>query len=433
MASRWRTTLADSSTTLGGWLLVLVVQRLIAVLLLRPGGYFYDFTDYYTYWQYARVYAEGFIPYRDFWMEYPPLFPLWNQTIYIFSLNFAPFPDFRFWHHFFLSLTLLPFDLGVVVLLHRIAGQMYDTVKAEWVVAVWVLAFVPLFVWQSFFDVLPLFGLLVAVWATIAYRPVWAGVGVAFGFLTKLLSVLALPAAVQVFAEGRGWRGWFSRKNWVMIGTFALICAVVLTPFFIIGPEWMLVMVQNFGGRGAWQTVWALLDGYYGYGIVLGDRFDPNPPFEVIPSRVPWWIVNLAFAVLGLWLWTRRWRWNDPRIAVGFTGIVVFLFYLWSKGWSPQFTLMLIPWCLLLFPNLRGILFTLLFTMFMVGDNLFYNYWVYQSDDITPLFVLVIARTLTLVAFTILAYRQLRFWNEESQPELAPIPIVPLRPTTGNP
>lgn len=421
MGTRWRATLADIGATLGGWLMVLVVHRLMAVLLLRPGGYFYDYSDYHTYWQYARVYAEGFVPYRDFWLEYPPLFPLLNQAIYAFSLQFAPFPDFRFWHHLLLALTLLPFDLGVVVLLHRIARRMYDAVKAEWVVAVWVLSFAPLYLWQGHFDVLPLFGLLVAVWAMIRQHPIAAGVGLAFGFLTKLLSVLALPAAVQVFARQQGWQGWFSRQNLLMIGIFVGICAVVLIPFFVMGPEWMVATVRNFGGRGAWQTAWALIDGYYGSGIVLGDRFDPNPTFEVAPTIIPWWFINLAFAALGLWLWTRKWRWDNPRIAVGFTAVVVFLFYLWSKGWSPQFTLMLVPWCVLLFPDIRGIAFTLLFTAFMIGDNLYYNYWVYQSDDLTPLFVLVITRTFTLVILTVLTYRQLRIWNQENFSNGSPV------------
>lgn len=414
MVTSWRATFAGIVSTLGGWLIVLVVQRLLAVLLLRPGGYFYDYSDYHTYWQYARIYAEGFVPYRDLWLEYPPLFPLWNQAIYALSLHFAPFPDFRFWHHLLLAITLLPFDIGVVLLLHRIALRMYDALQAEWVVAVWVLSFAPLYLWQGHFDVLPLFGLLVALWAIIHHRPVTAGVGLAFGFLTKLLSVLVLPTAIQLWAQGQGWRGWFSRQNLLMLATFIGISGAVLLPFFIIGPEWMMVTVRNFGGRGAWQTVWALIDGYYGSGIVLGDRFDPNPAFEVAPTRIPWLLVNLAFAALGLWLWTRPWKWQNPRIAVGFTALVVFLFYLWSKGWSPQFTLMLIPWCLLLFPNLRGIVFTLLFTAFMIGDNLYYNYWLYQSDDITPLFVLVIARTLTLLLLTWLTYRRLRFWNQEN-------------------
>jgi hypothetical protein len=214
-----------------------------------------------------------------------------------------------------------------------------------------------------------------------------------------------------VFTAEKGWRGWFSRSNRLMFGAFVLICAAALLPFFIIGPEWMAATFGNFGGRGAWQTLWALIDGNYGYGQVLGDRFDPNPPFEVTPSRVPWLAVNLAFAALGLWLWTRDWRWQSPRVPVAFTALVVFLFFIWSKGWSPQFTLMVIPWCLLLFPDPRGILFTLLFTALMVGDNLYYNYWVYQFNSVAPLFLLVIGRTAALIALSLLAYRRLQEWS----------------------
>ncbi len=417
-----RTAIADLWHSVGVWLLVLGGQRLFSVLLLRPGGYFYDYSDYHTYWQYARLYAEGFVPFRDFWMEYPPLFPLWNQAVYVFSLHFTPFPDFRFWHHLLLALTFLPFDLGVLVLLYRIAVRVWDHRRAGWVAAVWVLLFAPLFVFQGYFDILPLFGLLFAVWAMLAYRPAWTGVGLAFGFLTKLLGVLALPAAVWVFAARLQadtlltsplptMRAFFTRANCRMIGVFALLCLLVLAPFFIIGPEWIAITLRNFAGRGSWQTVWALIDGYYGYGLVQGDRFNPGPVFDTTPSRIPWLWVNLAFAALGLWLWTRRWHWMNPRIPVAFTALVVFLFFLWSKGWSPQFTLMLLPWLLLLFPDWRGIVFALLFTAFMIADNLYFSFWLYRSDNLTPLFVLVIARTALLLIVTVLTYRRLVEWN----------------------
>lgn len=390
-------------------LLMVAVQRLGALWLLRPGGFFYDFTDYYTYWQYARVLGEGFWPYRDFWLEYPPLFPLLNQALYALSLHFPPLPDARFWHHFLLGLVLLPFDLGVIILLQKLMGRVWGVARGEWVVAAWALLFAPLFLWQSFFDVLPLFGLLLAVWAMGERRPVWAGVGLAFGFLTKLLSLLALPAALWLFARrAHGWRGLLSKENGQMLGTFALLVALVVGPLLLIGPEWLLATVQNFGGRGAWQTVWALVDGNLNYGQVLGDRFDPTPAFVETPTRVPWLLIHALFGAAGLALWLRRWRWEQPGVQVAFVAATVFLFFLWSKGWSPQFTLMLLPWLLLLLPDGRGLALALFLTALMAWETLYYGFVVYRAEAPWMLVTIILLRTATLVALTLLAIARLR-------------------------
>ncbi|MGB0387299.1 MAG: hypothetical protein ACPGWR_20970 [Ardenticatenaceae bacterium] len=438
---------SKKESRLRDWLLVLVVQRLAAILLLRPGGFFYDYTDYHTYWMYARLFAEGFWPYRDFWLEYPPLFPLFNQAIYALSLYF---PDAtRFSHHLFLALSLLPFDLGIVVLLYRIMRRMWDAARAEWAVAAWVLFFGPLFLWQGHFDTLPLFGLMLVVWAMIERRPVWAGVGLAFGFLTKLLSVLAIPAALWAFAKAKPPRNpyipeveaetpllgervppeegalwiWsplrlgalFSRENGLMLGTFVLLVTLVMAPLFVIGPEWMVATIRNFGGRGAWQTVWALADGFYGYGLVHGDRFNPSPEFVAAPSRVPWLLVHALFALVGGWLWTRRWRWERPKVQVAFVSVTVYLFYLWSKGWSPQFTLMLLPWILFLLPDGRGLALVVFLTTLMGSENIYYAFVVHRTEAPWMLITIILLRTAALIGLTALAVGRLRAWSDKDQ------------------
>lgn len=409
----------ESVRSLRVWLLLLVTQRLAAILLLRPGGFLYDFSEYYTFWRYAQLFAEGLWPYRDFWLEYPPLFPLFNQAVYAFSLFFPPLPDARFWHHLFLSLSLIPFDLAVLALLYHIMKQVWDIDRAEWSAAVWVLLFVPLFSWQSFFDVLPLFSLLFIVWAMLERRPMWAGVGLAFGFLVKLLSVLAIPAALWAFANRdtakKTYSRLFSRNNIVMLGTFTLLVLFVMVPLFIIGSEWITATMRNFGGRGAWQTIWALADGFYGYGIVPGDRFDPSPTFNSDPSQVPWWLVHAIFAAFGLWLWTRRWRWQQANVQVAFVSVTLFLFYLWSKGWSPQFTLMLLPWILFLAPNKWGIGSVLFLSLLMVWETIYYGYIIYQMDATWMLITIILLRTAMLIGLTALAVARLRMWSDESK------------------
>ena len=119
------------------FLLVLVAGfRLGALLLLRPGGFIYDFSDYTFYRLTAQFTNQGAYPVLDFWMEYPPLFPWLNSLLYRLSLLLPPAYDPRLWHYLLLGLVLLPFDLGILVLLHRIADRTWSRRVAVWCAAV---------------------------------------------------------------------------------------------------------------------------------------------------------------------------------------------------------------------------------------------------------------------------------------------------------
>jgi len=50
-------------------------------------------------------------------------------------------------------------------------------------------------------------------------------------------------------------------------------------------------------------------------------------------------------------------------------------------------------------------------TTLMVGENLYYGYWVYQSDSVTPVIFLVIGRTVALIVASAMSYRRLREWS----------------------
>ena len=68
-----------------------------------------------------------------------------------------------------------------------------------------------------------------------------------------------------------------------------------------LGPQWVLASIRSIAGRASWETVWAVVEGYYGFGVVLGDRLNPaETNFAVHQGWLPWWIISLIFA--GLYL-----------------------------------------------------------------------------------------------------------------------------------
>jgi hypothetical protein len=199
-----------------------------------------------------------------------------------------------------------------------------------------------------------------------------------------------------------------------MLGTFMVLVGLVIGPLWLMESQWLTVTLRNFGGRGAWQTIWALADGFYGYGQVHGNRFDPSPDFTSEPSIVPWFLVHALFAVGGLWLWTGPWKWQQAKVQVAFVALTIFLFHLWSKGWSPQFTLLLLPWILMLLPDGRGIGLALLFTSLMAWETIYYGFVVHRFEAPWMLVTIILLRTIALIVLTGIAVRRLRLWSQES-------------------
>jgi hypothetical protein len=95
---------------------------------------------------------------------------------------------------------------------------------------------------------------------------------------------------------------------------------------------------------------------------------------------------------------------------VSFVALTVFLFHLWSKGWSPQFTVLLLPWVLLLLPNGTGIVLAVLLSSLMAGEVAFFATVGSGGAYHWLLAVIVIARTILLVLLTLIAARVL--WRE---------------------
>lgn len=390
-------------------LALIAVQRVGALLLLRPGGVLYDYSDYDTYWLYARYLAEGFWPFRDFWLEYPPLFPLANQTLFALSQHFPPLPDGRFWHHLLLGLALLPFDLGAAWLLHRIATQLRGAAAGQWTLSVWALLFAPLFLWQGNFDVALLFTLLLALWALLERRPLLVGGAVALGILVKLLGVLVLPAALMAFADRPGSpRTFASGANGRMLAMLAVGMALGLLPFLILAPEWLAAFARSVTGRGAWQSLWALAEGNYDFGIVYGDRFDPAVTFPAAPGRLPWPAIHALFGATGLALWLGPWEWRRPRVPVAFVAATLFLFLLWSKGWSPQFTLLILPFVLLLRPDAAGLVIALLLTALMGWEMIYFARLALAGEARWMLQAIILCRTTLLLLLSLIAVGMLR-------------------------
>lgn len=357
-------------------LLLFTAFRLLALFLLRPGGFIYDYSDYYFFESFASFSDEGLYPFVHYWMEYPPLFPWMAVGAYRLGLHFPLWTDPRLAFYSLVGLELLPFEIGCLALIYLIARRVHSprvALRCGWIYA---LLFVPLYTWTGWFDTMPLFFLLATLYLLLDRRALTAGIALGLGFMSKATPAVILPVGWAVL----GPQATGHLPRWVkptphrtrFVAGFAATAALIAAPFLWINPGLLAASFRSMFGRSSWETVWALLDGYTGYGRLGGNRFDPHPTFATHPTSLPWLLITATFAAifLALYLWDVDWQ--SPRRAIAFTGLTVCLFLLYSKGYSPQFLIWLLPFIVILLPNLRGVIYALLLSAANIVEWVFY-------------------------------------------------------------
>ena len=330
--------------------------RLMALLLFEPGGYILDWSGYYVPGaNFVQLSDRGFYPVVHYWMEYPPLFPWLAVLLYRLSLFLPSWRDPSLWFNLFLGGTLLIFEIGNFVLVYAIALKLRGrevAVRCAWLYAGLFFPLVTLLFW---FESFPLFFLLLGVYMILAKKPLWGGIAAGIGFMVKLVPAFVGPVALRAFPR-------MSQKVTYVLAA-ALVALLIGLPFLLTNMTFFLTPFLYQGSAGPWETVWALLDGYYAGGETtpLEIRFDPTDiVVSFHESSFPYVLVALAFVAIFLFLYTRRIDWQDNLKAVAFCGLSINLFLIFSKGYSPQWIVNLLPFIILLMPNLRGVTYSLL-------------------------------------------------------------------------
>jgi hypothetical protein len=374
-------------------LVTYVAFRLMAVLLVRPGGYITTLSDFTFYRLLASYASQGFYPAVHYWTEYQPLFPWIPVGVYRLSLLLPGWGGPGFWFNILLGLVFLWAETANLLLIYLIARRLYKGEIAIRVAWVYSLLFVPLLVMLGWFDVLGLTFLLLALNLTLIRRPLAGGAIAGVGFLVKLLPIIVVPVAF--------WREPTWRRRAILVAVTVLAIIVVALPFALLNPEFFALSWTLNLKRSSWETVWALLEGFTSFGKAGGgNRFDPAAAgAEQHPSTLPWPLITVGFLLLYLWLWTRPTDWNDDRRAVAFTGLTVNLVILYLKGYSPQFVVWLLPFVILLLPGLRGIIYALLLSIVnLVESPLYFTLLPDQSWLLTGA---VLARTGFLILLSV--------------------------------
>ena len=381
-----------------------VTLRLMTAWWFRPlyseaGSFFYPF---------LYLMRGGYYPFFDYWLEYPPVLTYALVGIHWVSVQVCGAGSVAWERACFVrtvqvaSILLETGSLGIVYALARRLRGARAAAKACWVyLALFSTAFVAL----SYVDALPVFLMLIAVVLTYRGRAVWSAAAVAAGFMAKVLPIVLLPTVLKA---DRRWR-W----RLAAIGVFIMFSGYFAAPFLVTGRHWLWHSLESSLRRPPWETVWALLDDRYEFGYVGPMPADQNgrffadyrvepgtrgllaamprevlgggPARRILHYRVAsrfardlsfidsaprtqwfWWVYGGVGLVLGaFYLITFASVPQEllPRRRVAFATFSLFVFFFFSKGWSPQFVLYLIPLLLITFPVGEAALWCLLLTV----------------------------------------------------------------------
>jgi hypothetical protein len=122
------------------------------------------------------------------------------------------------------------------------------------------------------------------------------------------------------------------------------------------------------------------------------------------PAKISPFITLLIFGSIGLYAFLRPVRQSIDLDTLAFAAFTFVIFFLWSKGWSPQWQVYLIPLLLLSLPLGRALLYiiSLSFVNFLEWPV------IYQRELTQLLPLTIITRTLL---FALLAYELYRVMN----------------------
>jgi hypothetical protein len=309
--------------------------------------------------------------------------------IFELASRIPPWVEPRLAFHVLFGLELLLFECGNFILIYRLSRKLefgglgdreIGEIESQPIsqslqspnlpIILYALLFTPVYTLLGWFEAMPLFFLLLGLDLLLSNRRwswIASAVAAALGFLTKLTPALLAPVAVRWLGARLRWQAvhgeWFNPKSpgnlWrpaVYVGVF--LAVVTGVGYLLVDGKTALALssLRVNSIRPPWQSLWAVLDGYYGYGLVPVDMRNLAGLERVHwESRLPWTWIGLAFGLVYVWLYTRRYDWTQVRTPVVFTAVSVIWLFLYSKGWSPQFLVWILAFVVLLAPTMTGV------------------------------------------------------------------------------
>lgn len=388
------------------WLIYSILLTITYWVL--PPSFESNWFYFYTY-----LFTNRAVPYIDSRVGYPPLgFLPYMLLAYLTGHNFQ---TFMYALRAFNASALLLSQLLTYTIIKKWRG------KREAYISVILFFALPSVAQYGRFsnDTLALFTTLLAIYLLLQKREVAAGVTIGLAAMVKgFPALLLLPALIWLKTN---------RERFRLLGAAVLTVFAVSLPFLICDPFMYLSTYIHHGDRGPWETVWALIDGWRSHGGFIHPDFDQflyqTQLRKIYPLRpndhafylwrnpaLPTILFTLgAIAVLSPIILIKRIRNGEELFNT--LGLIFFGYIIFFKGYSPQFTVFIIPIILLAIKGVWKIGLCILLDIATELEMLAWSQLPSISNDLhmPMLEASIILRTATLsLALVLLTIRFLR-------------------------
>jgi hypothetical protein len=305
----------------------------LAVLYSVPSGLESEWYGFYAYLD-----ARGAVPYVDVREGYPPLgFLVYMPLYYASGGDRALFSyGFRFLNGSFL--------VAAVISLYLILREASGGSRGLRLTLCYAL--LPSVIVANIYsnDVVALLPASLAIYSMLRRRGLSCGILIGLAALGKGFPLLLMIPALLGFRDGR--------DRLKLLASASGVLALGSLPFLMLNPFTYLSTFTHHGSRGPWETLWALIDGYYSHGGLLHPYFDkyfyhgslmdlyaPSPydhafyrwRFSLLPL-----LLTLCQAAVVLLL--ALIRVDEGRGLASLCGLVYLGYMLFFKGYSTQFS-----------------------------------------------------------------------------------------------
>jgi len=285
--------------------------------------YFNDDGDWKDYAADASYYLHGQVPYRDTLSEYPQI------PTYLFAVPYLLFQappgealNFQLYSAFF-TLMMVAVLCGTIILLYRMLPSHKNR-------AFLLLLPAPLYFSYNRFDILPSFLVLLSLFLLQQKKSVWVGIVLGIATLTKWYPALLLPIYLSYIFHSQ------HRFDWRMLLAFCLACLAILAPTFALGGLKAVLVPYLFHAERGFEYV--ALPTILKVVPLIWFNFQVNPDFLknifLILSILP--LPLSVFAQV-----------DTYEKVVYWSVIAIAFFIIFSRIWSPQWILWVLPLAIL--------------------------------------------------------------------------------------
>jgi len=322
--------------------MIFFASRMILLFSLPLNGV----KSYGDFWNFYHLASLG-QPFRDIWVEFPPLFPYLSRGIYLLVGG-------KEHAYIYLSVILFSFIQGCSLYVFQLlAEEIWSSEGGFERTLIYAMLVLGLFYGWTYFDPLAVFLMLLGLLSAIKSRASVAGGVLGLGALVKWFPILVIPSI---------WKWLDPRKALRLTITAVAVVAVIWGALFLIHPNLTRASLISQGAKGSWESVWAILDGnlHTGNFNPAADRNDPMTASLQAgnPALISPWLTLVVFAGIGLFLFWKA-EVQSVEQLIAFSGVTLVLFFIWSPGYSPQWVLYLLPLVLLSFERSRSLLVSL--------------------------------------------------------------------------